>query len=97
MKKKNNGFYHGAGTDAYGYGTERGGKDVADMVDGYASMGEEELLDELFVKAAEARRKGELDDKKLMNFYDSVKGMLTPGQLKKLDVLMRALMSDKSR
>ena len=56
-------------------------------------MSEDALLDELFAEASVARRRGELDDAKLDLFYNSVKSSLSPAQLKKLDVLMRALKS----
>lgn len=102
MKKNKSGFYGGgafrgngdAATDKKNFSNS---DEVAEAVKGYAGMSEEDLLDELFAEAAAARRRGDLDDKKLIDFYDNVKGMLDPVQLKKLDVLMRALKSDKRR
>ena len=87
MKKKNGGFY-GNGGDI---GSR--GDDVRRTVDSYSGMSEDALLEELFAEAAAARRRGELDDKKLDLFYNSVRSSLSPAQLRKLDVLMRALKS----
>ena len=86
MKKKNGGFYKQETM-------EREQDELREKVGGYASMSSEELLDELFAQAAAARRRGDLDDKKLNEFYSSVYGMLDAAQRRKLDMLMQALRS----
>lgn len=86
MKKKNGGFYNQEAT-------ERGQEELRAKVGEYASMSSDELLDELFAQATAARRRGELDDKKLSEFYSSVYGMLNAAQRRKLDILMQALRS----
>lgn len=101
MKKSRGGFYYGEGyPDGRESGKSARGEDVADLeekVGKFGNMSADSLLDELFSNAAAARRRGELDDEKLENFYNSVKGMLTPEQLKRLDVLMRVLRGDNKR
>lgn len=93
MKKKNGGFY-GNGGDIGSRGDDALNADkVRRTVDSYSGMSEDALLEELFAEAATARRRGELDDKKLDLFYNSVRSSLSPAQLRKLDVLMRALKS----
>ncbi len=86
MKKKNGGFYKQETM-------EREQDELREKVGEYASMSSEELLDELFAQAAAARRRGDLDDKKLNEFYSSVYGMLDAAQRRKLDMLMQALRS----
>lgn len=86
MKKKNGGFYKQETM-------EREQDELREKVGEYASMSSEELLDELFAQAAAARRRGDLDDKKLNEFYSSVNGMLDTAQRRKLDMLMQALRS----
>ena len=86
MKKKNGGFYKQETM-------EREQDELREKVGEYASMSFEELLDELFAQAAAARRRGDLDDKKLNEFYSSVYGMLDAAQRRKLDMLMQALRS----
>lgn len=86
MKKKNGGFYKQETT-------EREQEELREKVGEYASMSSDELLDELFAQAAAARRRGDLDDKKLNEFYSSVYGMLDAAQRRKLDMLMQALRS----
>lgn len=86
MKKKNGGFYMQETM-------EREQDELREKVGEYASMSSEELLDELFAQAAAARRRGDLDDKKLNEFYSSVYGMLDAAQRRKLDMLMQALRS----
>lgn len=99
MKKRNGGFYYANNSSDIGLNAGRSDvseeKIIKDKVDEYGGMSEDRLLDELFAEAAAARRRGELDDKKLKTFYDSVKGMLNAEQRRRLDVLMRALASDK--
>lgn len=93
MKKKNGGFYP--------YNDSAQERDDADpredsvrrAVDRFSGMSEDALLDELFAEASSARRRGELDDAKLDMFYNTVSSSLSPAQLKKLDLLMRALKS----
>lgn len=86
MKKKNGGFYSRETT-------EREQEELREKVGEYASMSSDELLDELFAQAAAARRRGDLDDKKLNEFYNGVYGMLDAAQRRKLDMLMQALRS----
>lgn len=86
MKKKNGGFYKQETM-------KREQDELREKVGEYASMSSEELLDELFAQAAAARRRGDLDDKKLNEFYSSVYGMLDAAQRRKLDMLMQALRS----
>ena len=86
MKKKEGGFYKQETM-------EREQDELREKVGEYASMSSEELLDELFAQAAAARRRGDLDDKKLNEFYSSVYGMLDAAQRRKLDMLMQALRS----
>lgn len=99
MKKNNGGFYRNAGVtdDNKSNGRESDAfsreEEVKRAADRYAGMSEDALLDQLFAEASFARRRGELDDAKLDVFYNSVKGSLSPSQLKKLDVLMKALKS----
>lgn len=99
MKKRNGGFYYANNSSDVGANADRSEvseeKVIKDKVEEYGGMSEDRLLDELFAEAAAARRRGELDDKKLKTFYDSVKGMLNAEQRRRLDVLMRALASDK--
>lgn len=93
MKKKNGNFY-GYGSDIQSREKDATSEDnLRRAVDSYSGMSEDALLDELFAEASVARRRGELDDAKLDLFYNSVKSSLSPAQLKKLDVLMRALKS----
>lgn len=93
MKKKNGNFY-GYGRDIQSRENDATSEDnLRRAVDSYSGMNEDALLDELFAEASVARRRGELDDAKLDLFYNSVKSSLSPAQLKKLDVLMRALKS----
>lgn len=95
MKKKSAGFYRGYSNVNAGatFSGERvsGEDEIAKKVESYSSMSQEELLDELFFTAAEARRKGELSDEKLIGFYNTVKGMLDEKQRAKLETLIRAL------
>lgn len=96
MKKKNNGFYYGGASLSEDFGEERERqveKELGEKTERYRGMSEDELIDELFAQAAAARRRGELSDQKLAAFYDTVKGMLDGSQRRKLDVLMKALMS----
>ena len=86
MKKKNDGFCKQETM-------EREQDELREKVGEYASMSSEELLDELFAQASAARRRGDLDDKKLNEFYSSVYGMLDAAQRRKLDMLMQALRS----
>lgn len=90
MKKKSAGFYRGYSNVNAG-ATFSGEDEIAKKVESYSSMSQEELLDELFFTAAEARRKGELSDEKLIGFYNTVKGMLDEKQRARLETLIRAL------
>lgn len=90
MKKKSAGFYRGYSNVNAG-ATFSGEDEIEKKVESYSSMSQEELLDELFFTAAEARRKGELSDEKLIGFYNTVKGMLDEKQRARLETLIRAL------
>ena len=98
MKKNKGGFYYGenygnGGSDSVNNADDK----IKEKVGEYGNMSADKLLDELFLNAAAARQRGDLDDKKLDEFYNSVKGMLTPEQLRRLDVLMRALRGNNQR
>ena len=98
MKKSRGGFYYGEGysdlRESVGNARGEDFSDLEEKVGKLGAMSADRLLEELFSNAAAARRRGELDDEKLENFYNSVKGMLTPDQLKRLDVLMHVLRGD---
>lgn len=98
MKKNKGGFYYGENYGNDGSDSVNNADDkIKEKVGEYGNMSADKLLDELFLNAAAARRRGDLDDKKLDEFYNSVKSMLTPEQLRRLDVLMRALRGNNQR